>query len=243
MKWYGKFEIQGHDTDFQETAKASSVVEYMQEAARKHLDICTSTLDELKRNNSVFVLCRLTLANYKSLKANDEVTVETWASTSHGVSYPRYTKMHKDNELAAELATVWTTINTETRRIVKMGDVIDKIAEQGEPLSMGIPPRMKFPQTATLSLMAEYYVGYSVCDVNGHMNNVRYVDMFTDYLRDGLKNKRITNIDIAYINEAPMGETLKIYTSQEVDDGKYYLRAVRSDGKICAEAEFIIDEI
>ena len=242
MKWLGKFETQGHDTDFQGIVKAASVVEYMQEAARKHLDICHSTLDELKRNDAVFVLCRLTLANYGTLYSDDEIMVETWAASSHGASYPRYTKMFKDDRMIAELATVWTTINADTRRIVKMGDIIDKIAEP-DSLSMDMMPRMKIPQAVTLSLVGEYNVGYSVCDVNGHLTNVIYIDMFCDHLRDGLKNRRITNIDIAYINEAPMGEILKVYTSREVDDGKYYLRAVRSDGKICAEAEFIIDSI
>ena len=94
-----------------------------------------------------------------------------------------------------------------------------------------------------LTLVGEYFASYSVCDVNGHMNNVRYIDMFTDYLRGGLYNKRITNIDIAFVSEAPMGEILKVYASREVDDGKYYMRAVRSDGKVCAEAEFIVDTI
>ncbi len=242
MKWLGKFEIQSHDTDFQGICKAASVVEYMQEAARKHLDVCISTLNELKRNNAAFVLCRLTLANYGSLTVNDEIMVETWASSTHGASYPRFTKMYRDDQIVAELATVWTTINMDTRRIIKMGDVLDKIAET-DTLSMDMMPRMRIPSNVLLTLVGEYFASYSVCDVNGHMNNVRYIDMFTDYLRGGLYNKRITNIDIAFISEAPMGDILKVYASREVDDGKYYMRAVRSDGKVCAEAEFIVDTI
>lgn len=242
MKWCGKYEIQGHDTDFQGMGRASSVVEYMQEAARKHLDVCDSALEELENNSAVFVLCRLTLGYHASVKVNDIVSIETWPGITRGVSYPRYTKMYKDSQTVAELSTVWTTINTETRRIIKLGDILSGVAE-AETLSMEVSPRMRIPQTADLLLSGQYKVGYWVCDTNGHMNNVRYIDMFCDHLNEGLKSKRITNIDITYVNEAPMGEVLKIYASRQGDDGKYYLRAIRSDGKTCSEAEFTVKEL
>ena len=242
MRWVGNFQIHGHDMDFQGVAKASSVVEYMQEAARKHVDICPSVLKSIKENNAVFVLSRLVLSNYKSLRADDELIVETWAAKSHGVSYPRYTKMYMEGRLTAEMAAIWTTINAETRRIVRMGDVMDTIAISDE-LSMDIPARLRIPQNLTMYLMGEYRVNYSVCDSNKHMNNVRYVDMFSDYIGEDLKNKRITNVDITYVSEAAMGETLRIYSSKDVDDGRYYLRAVRSDDKVCAEAQIITDFI
>ena len=143
--------------------------------------------------------------------------------------------------MVAEIAGVWTSIDAGTHRLVRMGEELDRIAEEGE-LSFEVS-RFKMPQTVQLSLMGEYNIGYSVCDVNCHMNNVRYIDMFSDFIPGGLGGKRIVNADVYYVNEAPMGDCLKIYVSREVDDGKYYFRSVRGDGKVCAEAEFIIDKI
>ncbi len=242
MKWLGKFEFQSHDMDFQGVAKASSLVKYMQEAARKQLEVTGPTEKDMKANNSAFILCRLTLASYSDVRADDEALVETWACPSHGVSYPRNTKMYVNNRMVAELAGVWTVIDINTRRFVRMGEVLDKISEE-DALSLDVTPRFKIPADIPLSLVGEYNIGYSVCDVNLHMNNVRYIDMFSDFIPGGLKSKRIINLDITYINEAPMGDFLKIYVSREIDDGKFYFRAFRGDGKVCAEAEFILDRI
>ena len=243
MKWLGKFEIQSHDADFQRIAKASSLVKYMQEAARKQLEVSGPTEKDMAENHAAFVLCRLTLAIYSPVYPDSEALVETWACPSNRISYPRNTKMYVNDKMVAELAGVWTAIDTTaTRKFVRMGEVLDKIAED-EELSLDVDPRFKIPADINLSLVGEYNVGYSVCDVNHHMNNVRYIDMFSDYIIGGLNGKRITNADITFVNEAPMGDFLKIYASREVDDGKYYFRAYRGDGKVCAEAMFILDRI
>ncbi len=242
MKWLGNFEFGSHDMDYQGCAKASSVVEYMQEAARKHLEVAGPTSKEMKQNNSAFVVCRLTLANYASIYTDDKVLCETWACYSHGLSYPRCTKMYKNNRIAAELATVWTAVDTNTRRFVRMGEVLDRIAEN-DALSFEVTPRFKLPQNLNFSLVGEFSVGYMVCDENRHMNNVRYIDMFCEFIPGGLENKKITNVDISFVSEAPMGDILKVYATREVEDGKYYFKAIRSDGKVCTEAEFIVDRI
>jgi len=242
MKWLGNFEFESHDTDFQEVVKISSVVEYMQEAARRHLEVCGPTAKQMKQNGTAFILSRTTIANYTPLYADSKVLVETWACYSHGLSLPRCTKMYHDDKIVAEMSTVWAVVDVNTHRFVRMGETLDKIAEN-DVLTLDVSPRFKLPADVGLSLVGEHNVGYSLCDTNKHMNNVRYIDMFSDFIPGGLEGSRIINVDIAYLNEAPMNDVLKIYVSKEVDDGKFYFRAVRSDTKVCAEAEFIIDRI
>ncbi|MBO5744585.1 MAG: hypothetical protein J6R60_02235 [Clostridia bacterium] len=242
MKWLGNFKFSSHDTDYQEVVKASSVVEYMQEGARLQLEECGPTEKDMKANNFAFVLSRTTAAIYQTLLVDDEISVETWASFSHGASCPRCTKMYKDGAIVAEMATVWTVVDINSRRIVRMGEELDKIAEEDE-LTLEFPPRFKIPPQIPMALIGEYNVGYSVCDKNVHMNNVRYVDMFTDYIPGSLKGQRIVSLDISYICEAPLNDTLRIYTSRDIGDGEFYFKAIRSDGKTCAEAHIITDRI
>jgi acyl-ACP thioesterase len=71
------------------------------------------------------------------------------------------------------------------------------------------------------------------------MNNTRYPDMYSNFLP--LDGKRIRSMSIAYMNEAPLGEVLSVEMAE--NDGFYYFRTVRSDGKINSEAQIELCEI
>ena len=43
------------------------------------------------------------------------------------------------------------------------------------------------------------------------------------------------------MNEAPLGEVLKVYAGQS--DGVYYLRTLRHDGSVNVEAEIITEAV
>ncbi|MBP3378991.1 MAG: hypothetical protein J6L96_09590 [Clostridia bacterium] len=46
---------------------------------------------------------------------------------------------------------------------------------------------------------------------------------------------------ISYVSEAPLGETLKIYSG--VSDGVYYVRTKRENGQVNVEAEIMLEAI
>jgi acyl-ACP thioesterase len=87
--------------------------------------------------------------------------------------------------------------------------------------------------------VGNYTVYYSDTDQNRHMNNTRYPDMYSNFLP--LDGKRIRSMSIAYMNEAPLGEVLSVEMAE--NDGFYYFRTVRSDGKINSEAQIELCEI
>ena len=72
------------------------------------------------------------------------------------------------------------------------------------------------------------------------MNNTVYPDMLCDFI-PSMKGKMVVRCSINYLNEAPLGETFKVYRAE--DDGSYYFRTVRHDGSVGIEAEIVLDEI
>ena len=106
-------------------------------------------------------------------------------------------------------------------------------------LELDLPARFKVPAGVDLGLIGEYSVNYSQTDVNMHMNNANYLDVFCDYLPNN-KNDRVVTATINYQAEAPIGDTVKIYRGE--DDGAYYFRTVRSDGSVNAESLIITDK-
>ena len=90
---------------------------------------------------------------------------------------------------------------------------------------------IKLPDT--ISDVGGYGVHYGDVDQNRHMNNTKYPDMYSNFLP--LDGKRVRAITISYNNEAVIGDKLRVLRGE--NDGKYYFRTVRSDGKVNSEAE------
>ena len=86
---------------------------------------------------------------------------------------------------------------------------------------------------STLRKVGQYTVCYADIDQNRHVNNTRYADIFANFLP--MKDKRICAITVSYVNEARIGDTLDVHLACE--DGNYYIRTLRPDGKINTEAE------
>ena len=51
----------------------------------------------------------------------------------------------------------------------------------------------------------------------------------------------IRSVTIHYINEAPMGELVRVLRAE--NDGIYYFRSIRADGKINTEAKIELCDI
>ena len=77
-------------------------------------------------------------------------------------------------------------------------------------------------------------------DLNMHMNNTNYPDMLCDYI-PGMENRRVLSFTVNYIHEARLGEELSVLYAER--DGVQYLRSLRADGSLNAEARFVTEVI
>lgn len=105
--------------------------------------------------------------------------------------------------------------------------------EPDAPHEMEIPLRVRMPKAEEFSEVAKRKVFYSDTDVNGHMNNTKYLNMLCDYVPD-IAKKKLCGINVSYVSEAPMGDELTVLMSEV--DGVYYFKTLRSDGKTNCEA-------
>lgn len=72
---------------------------------------------------------------------------------------------------------------------------------------------------------------YSDTDVNGHVNNVRYVDFLCDALHmERLGSSRfVSSLQVGYLAECMAGETIELYTGQA--GGLWYVHGADQAGK------------
>jgi len=176
---------------------------------------------------------------YAPLHNFDKIRVDTWACEGRGAKFLRCSQIYRDDCLISELITTWALISRETHRFIRQGE-IDFQFGTDEMLSLDMPARLNLPKDLDLILVGERTVYYGDIDLYGHMNNTNYPDMLCAFI-PSMKNKMVVRMSIGFLNEAPLGETLKIYRGEE--DGSYYFKTVRQDGEVGVEAELILDEI
>ncbi|MBQ8546240.1 MAG: hypothetical protein IJ437_04805 [Clostridia bacterium] len=240
MKWVEQYKVKFHDTNSHEILSASHVLKFMQETGMLHMSACRPSYEDLLNDNKALILSSIRVNMYTPIYAYDEITVKTWACGSRGFTTTRSFEIYKGEELVAESNSIWALVSISDKKLLRVSEGDFSNFEPEEPLVLDSPAKVRIPNELKLNLVGEYSIRYSDIDLNNHMNNTNYPDMFFNCLPKP-ETKLVKSYAISYINEAKKGDNLKIYLAKS--DGKYYMRSVHEDGRVNAEAEFITESM
>ncbi len=240
MKWIESYKVKFHDTNSNEILSPSHVLKFMQETGMLHMLGCRPSYEDLLNENKALILSSIRVNLYSPIYAYDEITVKTWACGSRGFTTTRSFEIYKGEELMAESNSIWALVSVSDKKLIRVSEVDFSNFEPEEPLVLDSPAKVRIPNELKLSLVGEYTVRYSDIDLNGHMNNTNYPDMFFNFLPKP-EAKLVKSYAISYVNEAKKDDNLKFYIAKS--DGKYYMRSVHEDGRTNAEAEFITENV
>lgn len=239
MKWIENYKLGAAETDINNIASVSAMLRYMQDSSNMQMKAMRPSYDELFEQGLSFVLSRIIISIYSPLRAHDKFEGETWAAPSKGVTFNRCYRLTKDGSVVAEALSAWALLNVKEKRLCRVNESGIDYGE--EPfLELDMPARFRIPAEAKLTLVGERMTEYADCDLNGHMNNTHYPDILTSYV-GSMKGRRVAKMGLSFITEAPLGESIKIYSG--VLDDVYYVRTVREDGKVNVEAEIYLEDI
>ena len=224
-----QIEVDVHDVDFNGVCRVSSLMKYIQTTAQQQLTENGMSYDELKDMKRAFIISKIRLEFNAPVYAYDKLEAQTFPCVSRGYSFLRCYGLYKNGEPIGRAISVWALIDTETRSLVKVGDFDLKLSTF-EPWDMPLG-RLNLP--SSMQKVGEYVVSYADLDRNKHVNNTKYADIFASFIP--LDKKRIDSITISYVNEAKFREKLDVFLEKSGE--LYYVRTVREDGKINAEAE------
>lgn len=111
----------------------------------------------------------------------DRVTIRTWHRGARGASTYRDFDLYVEGKLVGEAVSTWVLADADTHRIFRMSRVDEFQGTDGGELcksrtlsGLHLPAHMEHVESRALH--------YSDTDVNGHVNNVRYVDFICDAL-------------------------------------------------------------
>lgn len=161
----------------------------------------------------------------------------TWPGEIAGPSFQRHYVMERpDGAPVGSATTSWVLINIETRRPLRPSALPVDFPGNGERTPPLPPPSMLRVDGA--KPIATRAVTYSDLDINGHMNNTRYIDWICDTLDlDKLLEHGLADFQINYIAEARPGDVLSLDAA--TDGGGILTVGRRGDGRTVFEARTV----
>lgn len=225
--------IFGQDVDMNGLLRPSVLLAKLEDAGAKQMVESPPSNDDLRERGMAFVISRLQLRIYRSLCEDELADARTFPTDSHGFAYNRCYQMYVGDELVAEAYAVWALLNFNEHRLVRVGETEPLGGEPEPPISLGMPMREPFPQADAFETLGTREVYFSDVDVNGHLNNTKYLNWLCDYVPD-IRHKALRTANISFVSEAPLGERLAVLRVEQ--DGRYYFKLLRADGKLCCEA-------
>ncbi len=244
------FPVRIHMTDTDGNCRPGDMMRFMQEAAIMQLEHNRPTHAEMTANGQAFILSRITVDFLTPVPYFHTVYTETWpCDSSRGATFDRCFVLFGDDghTPVAQATSQWALLDTENKRLLRVEDCPISYTDDAA-VTPNLPLRFRIPKDAQLEEVGTHSVCYSDLDINHHVNNTRYCDLFCDHLPlfgETGRALRVTALAVAFLREATAGDTLRITRTPLPDEsGCYFFRTHRlSDGTVNTEAVVRIAEV
>lgn len=156
--------------------RPSAILETMQEVAGTHSELLGAGRNALIQQGVVWILTRVEVVMDRYPKIGERISVETFPMTVRRWFLPRYFIFRDEagNEIG-RAGSLWALLDIHSRKMVAPDDVKKLMPDNSDLLApLGLPATVS-EVSGTLSVQ-DFLPVYTDLDVNGHVNNTRYMD-------------------------------------------------------------------
>ena len=212
--------------------KLSSLLRYAQQVSGQHSDRLGFTWDALAEKGLFWAVLRHHCVIHRLPQAGQTIRLQTWPMPATRSAYPRAVQATDENgNILFETVSLWVLMNTQTRAMVlpgKSGVDVPGILRGTEVSTPGSLAPGNREQTALWS------VGDADLDINGHVNNAKYLD----YAEKLIENTNLSpkDLTICYLAEALLGQEISLHWGVS-EEGVLGVDGVRAKTDVHGETE------
>lgn len=183
-------------------------------------------MDIMHAQHKAWVVSRMSIEIDEYPHEYDTMTIRTWVNKiSHAASTRLFTISDSKGAVIAKASTIWSIIDTDTRRIADLMETTDLSDFVVEEATVGLqsPRRIEIPKEGETKT-AEHKVIYSDIDMNCHVNSMKYLQWCTDLLPiEWYQKNKIRRCNINFAHEIRANQTAQItqYLRAKTDDNPY----------------------
>lgn len=202
--------------------RPSAILECMQETAGIHGEMIGVGRNALLEKNVVWVLTRIEVVMDRYPSIGERITVETFPMAVRRFFYPRYFIFRDEEGVEiGRAATLWALLDITTHRMASPAALNLQFPNNSDLTApLGLPATV-----AELSAAAEdfdFSPVYTDMDVNGHVNNTKYMDWCCNALGvDTMRSHCLSRFAINYNMELLPGQAVHAELRRMGDDFSY----------------------
>ncbi len=219
LKTYSQtFRIASYQADVSARIKPSAILEIMQEMAGAHAELIGVGRSALLPRNLAWVLTRVEVRMDRYPLSGEDVTVETFPMPNRRVFFPRYFIFRdaQGNQIGCA-GTMWVVLDITTRKMANAAEIAPLLPDNSDLTApMGMPATVE-----EIDSDAEEAVRipvYTDLDMNGHVNNTRYLDWCCNALGiDAMRSSEIRQFAVNYNQEILPGQEVRTVLHRDGD--------------------------
>jgi len=204
--------ICSYDVDPHQTVRLPALCRFMQEIAYHHAEHLGLGHSFLAAQGMGWVLARQRIAVNQLPKWGDRIHIRTWPSGRDRLFFHRDFEITLSGRRVLIASNAWSLIDIEKRERVHPDHYLRADIPESESLFDERPARLKScSDTGGETLL----VTYGDLDLNGHVNNVRYIEWVLNSLPLGFHEMHtVKEMECNYLAEAVYGQTLSVYSGE-----------------------------
>ena len=201
--------INSNEVDSHFDLKISSIFKYLQQVSTNHAEILGVGKKDTWDKGIYWVITRMKVVIHKMPKMLETLTVTTHPGETMLFMFPRFYEIYNEKgELVISASSSWALLDRKEHKIVtKHGFNIPKEKDDND---LPLPEKIT---AKDISLVEKRKVRYSDIDLNGHLNNTKYIDYILDtHDLSFYDKKQVSEIVINYEKEVKDGDEVSLYS-------------------------------
>ena len=229
------FTVRSYETGLMDHATLPTLCNYMQEAAGLSAESLGWGIRRLMDEGLTWMLSRLHVKIAWRVPAGGRLVMRTWPSGTKGrlVATRCFLGLADGGEEALRAHSEWLYVDMHAQKIARLPETFADLVPEGTPdFDLG-DLGGKLAKLPGVTSSAEIGVRRSDLDLNGHVNNVHYVEWMLEAAPEA--GREPIEMDIVFRAAAKAGDSL---VSECFQDGDRILHLIRrpADGLVLASA-------
>lgn len=229
------FTVRATDCDVNMRMRPAALFLAMQEGGQYHASLLGLSHNEMLDRGMFFVLARINVHFDRAPRFGEKVVHTTWPGVNNRFFCPRYHIFTlEDGTPLATAGALWVILDVNQRKIVSPKASQLPFPDNSDvPAPIDLPTRLPQMGPETQSFIQTPV--YSDYDINGHVNNTRYIGWLCDALGNSvLADHYLCDLTAGYEKEIRTDDPLRISLSREGERFTFLVSSENGDKHFAA---------